>query len=373
MSKRDYYEVLGVAKTVTPDEIKKAYRVLAKKYHPDVNKEPGAEERFKEINEANEVLSDPQKRAQYDRFGHAGPQGGFGQGGFSGFSGNFEDIFSEFFGGFSGFGGGSSQEEDSDIQLAITLTFYEALKGTSKKVTYKRNTSCSACDGTGDANKAHPLTCTACNGRGYVIKQQQTMFGIQRMQTECNVCDGRGVKVANPCKTCKGKGTQPETVTLTVTIPQGVDHGEVLTVTGKGNKTIRDTGNLYLHIQVGQSKYFERHNMDLYTIAYIDPILAIVGGQQEVITPWGPVQFTVPSGIEQDKKIKILGYGVKKPNKQNLFAKAAGDLFVVIKLAKPDYTQDQIKQLQELLNKNNKYVKDYLDDVKKEVAKNEQK
>ena len=252
--KRDYYEVLGIGKNATDAEIKSAYRKLAKKYHPDLN--PGnkeAEEKFKEVNEANDVLSDPQKRQRYDQFGFAGVDpnyaaaNGGGAGGFGGGFGGVDlgDIFGDIFGGgfgggFSGFGGGSSTRtanaprKGHDIQASVILTFEEAAHGCSKKITINRQDTCPDCGGTGAAKGTSPETCPDCGGRGYVVTQQRTPFGVMQSQQPCSHCGGRGTIIRNPCKTCRGTGKTAARKSLEINIPAGIDDDQNIALRGQG-------------------------------------------------------------------------------------------------------------------------------------------
>ena len=372
--KRDYYEVLGVSKNATTDEIKKAYRTLAKKYHPDLNKSPDAEQMFKEVNEANEVLSDPQKRAQYDRFGHQQPGAGFGGGDFQGDFGSFQDIFEQFFGGsgfggasgFSGFSNSFEQENDLDIKLALNLTFMESLNGTSKKITYKRKINCEICNGLGTVDPTDVKTCQMCNGNGVIITNKQTMFGNMQTQSICPTCHGKGKVIKNKCNNCHGEGQKATDVTMTVSIPQGIDNNEYLVISNKGHQKAKKEGNVYLIIHVRPSRFFERNNNDLYVRSYIDPVLAITGGEHTLQTPWGLITIDIPKGIKPNTKIKVPKYGVKKLNKSNNRL-IEGDLYVVIDLADADLSNDQINQLKNFINPNNKNVKDSNEQIRKEI------
>lgn len=371
--KRDYYEVLGVSKNATTEEIKKAYRTLAKKYHPDLNKEPDAEQKFKEVNEANEVLSDPEKRAQYDRFGHQQPGGVFG-GGFQGDFGSFQDIFEQFFGG-SGFGGSTGfsefssnfeQEEDLNIKLAINLSFIESLNGTNKKINYKRKINCEICNGLGAVDPTDIKTCDMCHGNGVIITTKQTVFGNMQTQSICPNCRGKGKIIKNKCNACKGEGQKVVDMSMTVNIPQGINNNEYLVISNKGHQKAKKEGNVYLIMQIKHSKFFERHNDDLYMRTYIDPILAITGGEHTLQTPWGLITIDIPKMIKAGTKIKVPKYGVKRMNK-NTNRLIEGDLYVVIELADADLNNDQLKQLRSFINKNNKNVNDYNEQIKKEI------
>lgn len=366
MAKRDYYEVLGISKNADASEIKKAFRTMAKKYHPDVNKSSDAEEKFKEINEAYEVLSDPEKKSMYDRFGHQDPRQQ-GSSGFSGFA-DFGDIFSEFFGG--GFSSGFSQQEqsqDNNIYASVVISFMESIKGTEKQVSFKRNIICNKCNGSGGQNPNDVRVCSTCNGMGRVRTDKRTFFGIVQSESICPTCNGTKKIIINKCTQCKGTGQQKDHTTLTIVIPKGIENGERLVVSNRGHQNEYGVGNLYVEVVVKQSKYFERSGLDLYTILYIDPIHAVVGGDADVITPWGSTTINIQPGVEHDSRIKISRYGVKKDNKSGLLSQKEGNLFVIIKFARPDYSSDQLKKLSEIRNKNNKFVKEYNAKIEKEI------
>lgn len=363
MSKRDYYEVLGISKNATLEEIKKAYKTLAKKYHPDLNKSPDAEEKFKEINEAHEVLSDEQKRRQYDQFGHAGSnQQGFG--GFGGF-GNFDDIFSQFFGGGfkdSSDSYGFEEEIDLNIKLQLTITFNEAIKGCEKKISFNRIINCSKCNGAGGINPDDVSVCPTCHGKKIITTQRRTPFGVMQTQQHCPTCNAKGKIIKNKCKGCNGKGLETQLYSCSIVIPAGINNGEHQVISNKGNQSGHKIGNAFIFFNITPSKYFERQGYDLFTKIYIDPILSIIGGLQEIVTYWGNIQIEIPKGVEHGQQIKINNYGVPIPKTNQ-----KGKLFVIVQFAKPDYNNDQIKQLQTILNKDNKYVIDYFKKVKKDI------
>ena len=258
MAQEDYYSVLGVDRNASDQEINSAYRKLAKKYHPDLNHEPGAEEKYKKVNEAYEVLHDKQKKAQYDQFGAAGVngQGGFGgagQGGFGGFDGDFGgfgDIFNDFFGG-----GGQTRQANptaptrgQDLDYTLSIDFMDAITGKKTQVSYTRSETCSACSGTGAEKGTHPITCDKCHGSGYMTVTQKSMLGVVRRQTVCDKCQGRGVIIQHPCQTCHGKGTVDRKNTIEVDIPAGIDNGQQLRYEGQGEagKNGGPYGDLYI-------------------------------------------------------------------------------------------------------------------------------
>lgn len=341
-NKRDYYEVLGVSKDASTTDIKKAFRTLAKKYHPDVNKSPDAEDKFKEINEAYEVLSDENKRATYDQFGHDGPNmggfnytGGFEGFNFSGMGTDIDDLINQMF----GFGGGRTKHQHAatlslDIELVLRISFLDAIKGGDKKISYTRKKNCSHCHGTGSEDESGVQECPTCHSRGTVFHETKTVFGVMRSEQVCKTCDGTGTIIKNKCTKCKGNKYINEEVKLTITIPAGVDQGDKLTVSNRGNEIGKNIGNLYLHIDIIPSKYFQRHGNDIYVVGFIDPLVAIVGGKSKVVSPYGEVEINVPANTRYGDKIKVSGYGVKNERKK-LFTSSIGNLIVEVRFAKP--------------------------------------
>ena len=268
MAKRDYYEVLGVSKTANDDEIKKAYRSLAKKYHPDVCKEPDAEAKFKEVQEAYEVLSDSTKRQQYDQFGHDGPMG---SGGFDGFNfgggfGGFEDIFSSFFGGGIRQISQNGQTRGRNLKTSITLTFEEAAFGVEKEITLNKYDTCKDCSGTGALSGKDIETCPQCHGRGRVIVEQNSFFGRVQTETTCPRCNGKGKTIKNKCTTCHGEGRVKNISKFKVKIPSGVEDEQTLTVSGKGEAGLNGglNGDLYININVKPHDLFERMFLKIF-------------------------------------------------------------------------------------------------------------
>ena len=347
--KRDYYEVLGVDKGASDDEIKKSYRKLAKKYHPDMN--PGdkkAEESFKEVNEAYAVLSDPDKKSKYDQFGHAAfdPSmggSGFGGGDFSGF--DFGDIFSSMFGG--GFGGGGSSRRNGpvrgdDLQYRLTLTFEEAAFGCKKDITYARVEKCSDCGGNGAAKGTSPETCPTCGGRGQVNTAQRTPFGVFQTTQTCDNCRGTGKIVKSPCKNCNGKGYVRLQKNITVTIPAGIDNGETLRVGGKGNdgRNGGGTGDLYVSISVRPHQLFERDGTNLYCEIPITFVEATLGAEIEVPTLTGSVKYKIPEGTQTGTRFTVRGEGVVSPRNGR-----KGDLIFEVGVEVPKNLNDKQKDI----------------------------
>ncbi len=348
--KRDYYEVLGIGKNATDAEIKSAYRKLAKKYHPDLN--PGdktAEEKFKEVNEANDVLSDPEKRKRYDQFGFAGvdPNYGAGQGGYGGgFGGGFGgaggvdlgDIFGDLFGGgFGGFGGSSRANPNAprkghDIQASVILTFEEAAHGCTKKVTLNRQQTCPDCNGSGCEPGSSPETCTQCNGRGYVVTQQRTPFGVMQSQQPCPHCGGRGTIIKNPCKTCRGTGKTSARKTLEVKIPAGIDDDQNIALRGQGDAGTNGgpAGDVIVHVTVKTDSVFERDGYDVYVRVPITYSQAVLGAEIEVPTVDGKVAQKIPEGTQSGTKFRLRGQGI-----QYLNGRGRGDQYVIVDVEIP--------------------------------------
>lgn len=335
MNKKDYYEVLGVSKTATDEEIKRAFRKLAKQYHPDINKEPGAEEKFKEIGEAYAVLSDANKRRQYDQFGHAAFENG-GSGGGTGFQGfnmgdiDLEDILGDLFGGgfrgFSGFGGSSRTSsrpsKGEDIRVVLNLTFEEAAFGCEKDVKLNLTSECSRCKGKGGFNEK---TCRTCGGAGKVLEQAQTIFGYMQTQKTCPDCKGRGKTYETICDECHGKGVVEKVKTLTVTIPEGVDEGYQLRLSGKGNAGLNGgpNGDVFLEFKIKDHPLFERDGADIYLEVPVTITDATLGCKKEIPTLYGNIILEIKAGTQNYTKLKIKGKGIKLPNsisKGNMYA-----------------------------------------------------
>ena len=350
--KRDYYEVLGIGKNATDAEIKSAYRKLAKKYHPDLN--PGnkeAEEKFKEVNEANDVLSDPQKRQRYDQFGFAGVDpnyaaaNGGGAGGFGGGFGGVDlgDIFGDIFGGgfgggFSGFGGGSSTRtanaprKGHDIQASVILTFEEAAHGCSKKITINRQDTCPDCGGTGAAKGTSPETCPDCGGRGYVVTQQRTPFGVMQSQQPCSHCGGRGTIIRNPCKTCRGTGKTAARKSLEINIPAGIDDDQNIALRGQGDAGSNGgpAGDVIVHVTVKADPMFERDGYDVTIHVPITFSQAVLGDDVEVPTVDGRIVQHIPEGTQSGTKFRLRGQGI-----QYLNGRGRGDPYVIVDVEIP--------------------------------------
>jgi molecular chaperone DnaJ len=360
--KRDYYEVLGLKKGATEDEIKKAFRKKAMEFHPDKNPDnKEAEEKFKEVNEAYSILSDKEKKDLYDRFGHAGvdPNSGFGAGGagFSGFSGfggaggGMGDIFEDLFGGMFGGGGGARRQQarrnaprkGRDLQKTIRITFEEAAFGTKKKIRMTRTAECSACHGTGAENGTAKKTCDTCGGTGQVQMQQNTAFGSFTNITTCPKCHGTGEIIETPCKECAGSGRVKSEVTLSVDIPAGVDNDSVIKMAGQGEAGANGgpPGDLYLIMAVDKHKIFERHGNDLFLEIPITFDQAALGDTLTVPTLDEKVKYKVPAGTQTGTSFRLKGKGIKY-----LKGGKTGDLYVKVNIEVPTkLSGDQKKQI----------------------------
>lgn len=347
MAKRDYYEVLGVSKDASKDEIKKAYRKLSKKYHPDINKEEGADEKFKEITEAYEVLSDQNKRANYDQFGHSGPQGGFGGQGFggqdfSGFGGGFEDIFSTFFGGGGAQRDPNAPRKGDDLQYTMTISFEEAVFGAEKEISIRKEVKCETCEGSGAKPGSKKKTCHYCNGAGHVAVEQNTILGRVRTEKVCPVCNGTGEEIEEPCPTCHGKGTQTKNVKIKVKVPEGVDTDQQIRLAGEGapGHNGGPQGDLYVVFRVKTSDKFIREGDDIFYNLKISFPQAALGDEVKVPTLDGEVILTVPEGTQDGKQFRMKDKGVK-----NVHGYGHGDLFVNINVVTPTKLSEKQKSL----------------------------
>ncbi|MBQ8837261.1 MAG: molecular chaperone DnaJ [Clostridia bacterium] len=346
--KRDYYEVLGVDKSASASEIKKAYYKLAKQYHPDVN--PGdaeAEKKFKEINEAYAILSDEDKKAKYDQYGHAAFENGgagAGYGGFEGF-GDFGDIFSSFFGG--GFGGSSSSRRNApqrgdDIYARVTLTFEEAVRGCKKDVTFGRVQKCADCSGSGAKKGTTADTCKKCGGSGQIRVQQRTMLGMMQTMQTCDECRGSGKIIKEPCTNCRGKGYVKISKTISVTIPAGVDNGNNISLRGMGNEGRNGgpAGDLIISVAVKPHEVFERDGSDIYCEVPINYWEAVLGDEIEIPTLDGKEKFTIPEGTQTGTTFTLKGKGITRVN-----STYRGNLYIIVKVDVPKNLNTKQKEL----------------------------
>ena len=356
MEKRDYYEVLGVSKNASDDEIKSAFRKLAKKYHPDINKDPDAPAKFKEAQEAYAVLSDKDKRAKYDQFGHAAfdaSQGGFnGAGGFdfSDFDINFDDILGNMFGGGFGYSGrsrGSRKTRGSDLLREVRITFDEAIYGCEKDLKIDVNEKCPECDGEGGFDK---ITCSNCHGSGTVTSEQRTLFGTFMTKTTCSVCGGTGSTFKRKCSKCHGDGRIRQSKTITVKVPSGIDTGMRLRLSGKGEASPNggENGDLYLEFIVSEHDYFKRDGDDIYLEVPINVAEAALGCKKDIRTISSIITLAIPAGTETGDKQRIKGKGIK-----NAGTGKTGDMYIIFKVVTPSkLTRDQKKLFEELLDTN---------------------
>ena len=357
MANKDYYSVLGVDKSASEDEIKSAYRRLAKKYHPDLNKTPEAAEKFKEINEAYSVLGDAKKRANYDQFGSAdgnsfgaggGASSGGGFGDFFGGGGGFSDIFSDIFSAFGGSGRAESRTRarGQDINISINLTFEEACFGCEKNITIGKLDKCSSCKGTGAKDGREFSVCPECNGTGRVRYQQNTLFGTTIRETGCPKCNGTGKIIKEKCSVCNGKGTIRTNKTIQVKLPAGIDNGQTLRMRGEGNAPTRDgvNGDLNIKVSVSPHKILVRKGSDLYMDLYLPFTTTLLGGKVDIPTLEGLYSLNIPELTASGTVFKLKNKGVKELNRE-----AYGDLYVTVKAETPKSLDKQTKaKLQEL-------------------------
>lgn len=357
--KRDYYEVLGLSKGASDDEIKKAYRKLSKKYHPDINQEADAEDKFKEISEAYEVLSDPQKRAAYDQYGHAGTDpnyGGFGGGGFGGFEGfgggssfgGFEDIFDSFFGGGGRSSSPNAPRQGADLQYTLDLSFEEAIFGSEKTVRYKREDNCKTCGGNGAKPGTEPEVCHNCHGSGTINVQRQTPLGRVMSRQTCNVCHGTGKEIKHPCETCHGTGHTKETHSVKVNVPAGVEDGQQMRLANQGEAGSNGGpyGDLFVIFRVEESNIFDRDGSEIYYDLPISFVQAALGDEIEVPTVHGNVKLKVPAGTQTATTFRLKGKGAPR-----LRGSGNGDEQVTVNIVTPkNLNENQKKALRVFAN-----------------------
>lgn len=372
--KRDCYEILGINKSATDDEIKKAFRRKAKEYHPDAN--PGdkaAEEQFKEVNEAYSILSDPDKKAAYDQYGYAGVDPSAGGGGFGGgFSGNFDmgDIF-DMFGGMFG-GGGARRNPNApmrgeDIGVRVTIDFLDAVFGCKRDITFTRVEHCHECNGSGAAKGTSASTCRKCGGRGTITVQRRTPFGMMQSTAPCDECGGRGKTIQTPCRECRGSGTTRKNKTLEVNIPAGIDHGQRIALNGQGDSGANGgpNGDLLIQVAIRKHDLFVREG---YNIRYELPITfadAALGAKITIPTPDGAGELTIPEGTQSGTTFSVRGKGVPRLN-----SKARGDLLVTVVIETPKglskKQKELLKEFSESMNdKNHAKSKSFFDRFKK--------
>ena len=346
--KRDYYDVLGLKKGASEDEIKKSYRGLAKKYHPDVSKETNAEAKFKEVQEAYDTLSDPQKKEMYDQYGHASEQFGQGGGGYQDFAGGFSDIFSSFF------GGGNRQRQSStgpekgaDLEKNMTIDFMDAVLGIKRTLEVNVEENCKTCNGTGADDPKDVEVCDRCHGAGYVNVEQRTILGTMRTQTVCPKCGGKGKVIKNKCKTCNGAGRIRTTKKVDVNIPAGVDDNMTLRVAGYGNGGLRggSAGDLYLVFKVRPHKVFKRNGDDIYLEIPVTFAQAALGTVIDVPTIYGDVNLKIPAGTDSGTQLKMKDMGVA-----NARSGRKGSQIVRVNVITPKNLSAEEKQIYEKID-----------------------
>ena len=382
--KRDYYEVLGLQKGASADEIKKSYRSLARKYHPDLHPDDkDCAEKFKEVNEAYEVLSDPSKKERYDQFGHAGVDPNYGGGGFGGGAGGFNpfgdmgDIFDNLFGGsFGGFGGSRTSRANAprrgqDIDIAVTISFMEACFGVKHEVKVNRLEKCTDCGGSGAASGSSPQTCPECNGVGQVKVGQRTPFGVISSQKTCPKCSGKGKIVTNPCTKCNGNGRVRTSKNLSIDIPAGIDNGQMLRVGGQGDAGINGgpNGNVNVNVHVKSHPIFERDEFDIHCEIPITYTQAVMGDELIVPTIDGDVKYSIGEGTQTGTVFRLRGKGVKKLQRSD-----RGDQYVKVVVEVPknlDKNQKELlKAFETSLNEKNYEKKtSFFDKIKKMINK----
>lgn len=348
MSKRDYYEVLGVSRAASQDELKSAFRKLARNYHPDVNKSPDAEEHFKELNEAYAVLSDTDKRAAYDRFGHAGLNGMGGMPDFSNF--DFGDLFGDLF----GFGTSTRRSSrtaprrGADLSQTIQLNFEEAVFGVDKEIEITRDETCSTCRGNSAAPGTTPIRCSTCNGHGEVQTVRQTFLGSMVQVSTCPTCRGKGETIDSPCPDCRGRGVQRVAVRKTVPIPAGVDNGTQIRLAGEGQPGANKgpNGNLYIEIKVKPHQFFRRRRNDLLLDLDVNVAQAALGAEVEIPTIDGAVKLKIPKGTQAGKIFRLKGKGVP-----DVHGNGRGDQLVIVNVEIPTRLSSEQQALFEHLAK----------------------
>ena len=369
--KKDYYDVLGVSRDASADEIKRAYRKLSKKYHPDINDAEDANEKFKEATEAYETLSNDQKRQQYDQFGHAGAQGGFGggqgAGGYGGFNaggfgggGGFEDIFNTFFGGGSATRDPNAPVQGDDLQYTMDLEFKEAVFGKEETIHYKRDETCSTCTGSGAKPGTDPQTCSKCRGSGTMTSAQQTAFGTFQTQTTCDQCGGTGKEIKEKCQDCHGAGRRRETHSVKVTIPAGIEDGNQIRLQGQGNAGENDGpyGDLYVVFNVKPSSQFVRRGSEIYYEMPINFVQATLGDDVQIPTVHGNVSLKIPAGTQTGTTFRLKGKGAPRLN-----GSGTGNQQVKVKVEIPKkLTKEQAEILRQFADVSDIQVKEQADD-----------
>ncbi|MDY5441071.1 MAG: molecular chaperone DnaJ [Candidatus Enteromonas sp.] len=375
-TKRDYYEVLGVSKSATKDEIKSAYRKLAKKYHPDINHEPDAPEKFKEVQEAYDVLYDDQKRSAYDQFGHAAFEQGGSTGGAGPFGGGFSgqgfgdvdlgDIFSSFFGGGGSSRSSSGPQKGQDNLMRQRISFMDAVNGTKITIPVNYDEPCEHCHGTGADSPSDISTCPYCGGRGYVTVENRTIFGVMQSRQTCSHCNGSGKAVKKTCSTCGGRGYSRVRKDLTVNVPAGINNGQQIRVAGKGGRGINGgpNGDLYIEIVVDSHPAFQRDGNDIHVEVPLSFVDCALGTTIEVPTVYGEVSVRIPEGTQPEDVLKIRDHGVK-----DLRSGRPGDQYLHIKVKTPTNLTKSQKDLLKEFGKQTEGKESLFEKWKKKFAK----
>ncbi len=358
--KRDYYEVLGVSKGASDDELKKAFRKEAKKYHPDLH--PGdkeAEAKFKEINEAYEVLSNPEKRQKYDQFGHAGVDSNYGAGGYGGSGfGDFGDIFSDIFGGGFGFGGSGGRRNGprrgNDVRQVVTISFEEAAFGCKKKINITKQEDCPTCKGTGAKPGTSAETCSHCHGTGQIQTQQRTILGYMTNVTTCPHCQGSGKIIKDPCRDCRGTGKVRKTRTVEIDIPAGIDDGQTMQLSGQGEAGERGgpSGDLLITVRVRPHQMFERSGNDVYLNMPVTFVQAALGATLTVPTLDGVVEYDIPEGTQSGTRFRLRGKGIPFIRGKN-----RGDQYVTVEVEVPKNLSQRQKEILREFDEEKNYKK----------------
>lgn len=366
--KRDYYEVLGVDKNADDDTLKKAYRALAKKYHPDMHPDDKeAEAKFKEASEAYAVLSDPEKRKQYDQFGHSAFDGTGGAGGFDFGSMDFGDIFGDLFGGMfgGGFGGGSRRGRSgpmkgANLRTSVRITFEEAVFGVEKEIELTLKDECKSCHGTGAKAGTSPVTCPKCQGKGQVVYTSQSFFGTVRNVSDCPDCHGTGKIVKDKCPDCNGTGYIASRKKIAVSIPAGIDNGQCVRISGKGEPGVNggERGDLLVEVVISSHPIFQRQDMNIYSTVPISFAVAALGGEVLIDTVDGRVAYEVKPGTQTDTRIRLKGKGVPSLR----YRDTRGDHYVTLVVQTPEHLSHEAK---ELLKKFDEATEDSLNAVKR--------
>ncbi len=352
MTQRDYYEILGVPRNASPDDLKSAFRRLARQYHPDVNKSADAEEQFKELNEAYAVLSDSDKRAAYDRFGHAGVRGAGGAQDFNVDFSDFADIFGDLF-GFGGFSRSSRRARNAprrggDLQYRLDLSFEEAVFGVEKEIEITRDEVCAVCNGSGAEPGTSPVRCTTCNGTGEVRQMRQTILGSMVQVATCPTCNGQGETIASPCHNCQGRGLERRVRHKLVSVPAGVDNDTQIRLAGEGQPGVNGgpNGNLFIVIQVKPHKYFRRREYDILLDLNVNIAQAVLGADVDIPTVDGLTKLKIPPGTQPGKVLHLRGKGVP-----HLRGNGRGDQLVVVNVEIPSRLNQEQRNLFEQLAK----------------------